>query len=187
MSIRQMSYEEGQALNIRECPKLQPKDTIVDELKKLSEDPNIKIVKSGKSYFDVTSKPEIFDAAHDDFKLEELTKIDQRDLRQTNVTPAFAEEPTDADPMSLLFKNTSQEDDEGEELERKTYYLRADQIEALRIISFKEHKDVSEAVRDFFDIAIATKSEQHGTNFRTEAEQNLLLNPRKSRKNKKRK
>lgn len=180
MSIRQMSFEEGQELNIRECPKLQPKNTTIEELKKLSEDETIKIVKSGKSYFDVTARPEIFNAAHDDFKLDELTKIEQRDLRQTDVTPAFAEEKVDVDPMALLFQNTSRPEKEpAEPMKRATYYLRQDQLEALRLIRFKEVKDVSYVVRELLDIAIAEKSREHGTDFKEEAEQNLLLRLKK--------
>lgn len=177
-----MSFEEGQALNIRACPKLPPKNTTIEELKKLAADENIKIVKSGKSYFDVTTKPEIFEQAHDDFKLDELTKIDQRDLRQSEITPAFTESE-DADPMAALFKNTSQEEEEQiEEYERKTYYLRPDQIVSLDHLRLLEGKDVSEMIRELIDIGIAEKSTARGVDFRAEAEKILLEQPRRPKK-----
>lgn len=189
MSIRQMSFEEGQALNIQECPRLAPKDTTFEELEKLANDNIFLIVKSGKSYYDVTKKPEIFEQAHDDFNLGSLTKMDQRDLRRTELAPAF-DEPIqpDTDPMALLFKNTTPQDEEGvDELERKTYYLRLDQIETLRTICFKEDKDVSQVVRELLDIGITQKSELHGFDFKTDSEQKILTKPRKpKRKNRKR-
>lgn len=189
MSIRQMSFEEGQALNIQECPRLAPKDTTFEELENLSNDQERLIVKSGKSYYDVTKKPEIFEQAHDDFSLNSLTKMDQRDLRRSEITPAF-DEPTqvDADPMSLLFQNTTpQEEAEIEELERKTYYLRLDQIETLRTLCYKENSDVSRIVRELLDIGIAQKSELHNFDFKTDSEQKILAQPRRPRrKNRKR-
>lgn len=182
MSIRQMTFEEGQALNIRTCPKLPPKNTTAEELKKLMADESVKIVKSGKSYFDVATRPEIFEQARDDFKLEELTKIDQRDLRQADVTPAFAE-TDDTDPMAALFKNTSQEEEEQvEEYERKTYYLRLDQIVSLEHLCLLEGKDISEMIRELIDIGITDKSTARGVDFRAEAERILLEQPRKPKK-----
>ena len=184
MSIRQMLFEEGQELNIRECPKLQPRDTTVEALQKLMDDETVKIVKSGKSYYDVSSKPEIFDAARDDFSLESLTKVDQRDLRHSEMKPAFQDENTsNPDPMAALFQKTeSDEEEPAEEYERKTYYLRLDQIEALKALRFKEDRDVSAIVRELFDIAIAQKSLEHNFDFRADAEQRLLANPRKPKK-----
>ena len=189
MSIRQMSFEEGQALNIQECPRLAPKDTTFEELENLVNDEKIFIVKSGKSYYDVTKRPEIFEQARDDFKLNSLTKMEQRDLRRTEMTPAFDEQAqADVDPMAMLFKNTTpQEEEDIEELERKTYYLRLDQIETLRTIVYKEHSDVSRVVRELLDIGIAQKSELHGFDFKTDSEQKILAQPRKpKRKNRKR-
>lgn len=182
-----MSFEEGQAVNIRECPKLPTKDTTIEELKKFAQDENFLIVKSGKSYFDVTKRPEIFEQAHDDFDIDLLTKIDQRELRQAEIMPAF-NEPIDNDPMSLLFQNTSEEEEVYEEYDRKTYYLRLDQVETIRQLCFKEHADVSEMIRELLDMAIAQKSEQHGYDYRAESERNLLTKPRKpKRKNRKKK
>lgn len=183
MSIRQMSFDEGESLKIRECLKLPP-NTSIEELKKHAENQEILIVKSGKSYFNVTAKPEIYDQAKE-FDISSLTGIDKRDMQQTDATPAFPEKQ-DIDPMSMLYQNTSQTDEEEyEEYERKTYYLRLEQIEVLKILCFKENKDVSELVRELFDIAIEKKSEEHDYDFQAEAAQRLLTTPRKKKKRKK--
>lgn len=185
MSIRELSFDEGQSLNIRECPKLPPNQTTLNALKDYETRKDILIVKSGRSYHDVTSKPDIFNQARP-FDLGSLTAIEQKELQQKEVTPAFSEDK-DADPMAVLFKNTAQEEDEEEyeEYERKTYYLRLDHIESLRRLGFVEQRDVSDLVRELLDIGIASKSVEHNTDFRKEAEEHVLTQPRKPKKRKK--
>lgn len=185
MGIRQLTFEKGEELNIRECMKL-PKNTSIETLQEYANKADAMIVKSGKSYFDVAARPEIYEAA-EEFDLSSLTPIDQREMRRTEITPAF-DESVENDPMAMLYQNTSQpEEEEYEEYERKTYYLRPNQIEALRLICFKQVKDVSEAVRDLLDAAIAAKGEEFGVDFLAEADKNLLAMPRKPKKRKKRK
>lgn len=186
MSIRQMSFEEGQALNIRECQRIPSKNTTIDELKDYAVREDMLVVKSGTSYFDVTAKPEIFEAAHE-FDIDSLTNMDRRDLKQTELEPAFSSENNaDADPMAALFRNTSQdEEEEYEEYERKTYYLRSVQVEALRLLCFHEHKDVSEMVRELLDTAITEYGKRHFEDIYAEAEKNLQNKPKKIRRKKK--
>lgn len=179
MAIRQLLFDKGEEFDITNKATRIPSDKVLENMKNFLEDENTLIVKCGKSFWDVTAAPEIYEAGSE-FRVEDLTSIDMKQMgKQTPPKPAFVEnilqDPAD-NPLSALYHRTDEEEpeEEPEELERKTYYLRPKDIEALTILCHETRTEVSAMVREIFVRGIASIAEDIGYgDIYAEAEANL--------------
>ena len=181
MAIKQLDYNKGEELNIRSYPRLQSAE-ILEKINETIERTDMLIVKCGKSFWDVTKAPEIFEQA-DEFNPESLTGIEKKEMQKSNApAPAYEDNYTlEDDPMNLLFHRTEEEP----EYVRKTYYLTPTQVEWLRLLCFHRHEEVSEMVRQIFDCALPILSEAYG-DLGAQAANNVSQNPPKTKKRKRR-
>ena len=178
MAIRQLPFDKGEEFELRSKATRVPNDEIGENLKKYLEDEQRLIVKCGKSFWDVSSWPEIYEAG-DEFRVEDLTSIDRKQMeKQDPPKPAFVEnllqEPRN--PLAELYHRTDEEEveEEPETLERKTYYLRPKDIEALTILCHETRTEVSAMVREIFERGISSIAEDIGhEGIYAEAEANL--------------
>ncbi|MBQ8248158.1 MAG: hypothetical protein IJZ42_13600 [Lachnospiraceae bacterium] len=148
MAIRKMEFVKGDELNIRSFPRIENK-VIYENLDKLMEDETQLIVKSGKSYWDVTQNPEIFKQA-EEFNPNELTGIEKKEMQQaTAPVHAYSEQPeAPIDPMSMLYQKTEEEEEEPEYVVRKTYYMSELAVEVIDAYRYVNKTEISEAVRE---------------------------------------
>lgn len=177
MAIKQLPFEVGEELGVRQKGNRFPENEILDNLKKNLERDDVLIVKCGKSFWDVTAYPEIFDAG-EEFTVESLTATDLKQMEKPKVpTPAFKSPVQDPNPMSILFHKTDEveeEEEEQERLVRKTYYLRPKDIEALTILCHETRVEVSAMVREIFERGINSIADEfeYGDIY-AQAEENL--------------
>ena len=156
MAIKQLPFEVGEELGIRQKGNRLPESEILENLKNNLERQDVLIVKCGKSFWDVTAYPEIFEEG-EEFTVENLTATDLKQMEKPKMpTPAFKSPVQEKNPMSILFHKTEQEEEEeGQEmLVRKTYYLRLTDIEALTILCHETRVEVSAMVREIFERGI---------------------------------
>lgn len=153
MAIRKLVWEKGVALGIREKAEKVDDELVLKYLKDNLENPEQLILKCGRSFWDVTHSPELFEEG-EEFTPDDLTAIDYKQLKSVEPpAPAFKEEqaPASEDRMNLLFQKTEKEEEEEEEtLVRKTYYLRTKDVEALTILCHETRLEVSAMVREVF-------------------------------------
>lgn len=179
MAIRQLPFEKGEEFEIRSKANRVPSDEVLEHIKEHLADEKTLIVKCGKSFWDVSAWPEIYEAG-DEFRVEGLTSIDRKQMgRPEPPKPAFVEnilqDPAD-NPLTALYHRTDEDEaeEEPEVLERKTYYLRAKDVEALTILCHETRTEVSAMVREIFVRGIASISEDIGYgDIYAEAEANL--------------
>lgn len=165
MAIKKMTWEKGQALGIREKGEKLPDDLVLKYLDENMQNPEQLILKCGKSFWDVTNAPMLFDEG-EDFDPSELTSIDKKQLSEkATAVPAFQDEPdnTEADRMNLLFRRTEDEEpEEADTLERKTYYFRSKDIEALTILCHETRVEMSAMAREIFERGIKSIADEFG-------------------------
>lgn len=187
MAIRQLPFDKGEAFEIRSKANRVPNDEIGENLKHYLEDEKRLIVKCGKSYWDVSAWPEIYEAG-DEFRVEDLTSIDKKQMgKQAPPKPAFVDnilqEP--ASPLAALYHRTDVDEAEEEHVEydRKTYYLFQRQVEALRILCHETNMEVSAMAREIFERGIPSIAEEIGhDDIFAEAEANLAKHGTTGRK-----
>lgn len=178
MAIRKLSWEIGDSMGIRERGEKLADDLVLKYLDDVAAHEEQLVVKCGKSFWDVTNAPEIFERG-EEFDPNSVTEIDRAQMgAPTQPKPAFqtAQPAVADDPMKLLFQKTepNETDDKPEKLERKTYFLRPTQIEALAILCHNERVEVSVMVREIFDRGMASIAEQLGyDDLFAEAESNI--------------
>lgn len=178
MAIKQLSYEAGEELGVRQKGNRIPENEILDNLDHILQSEDFHIVKCGKSFWDVTAHPEIFEKG-EEFSVESLTATDLKQMEKPKVpTPAFKSpvQDTNTNPMSILFHKTEEEEEEEEQekLERKTYYLRPKDIEALTILCHETRVEVSAMVREIFERGInSIAAEMEYGDVYAQAEENL--------------
>ena len=178
MAIRQLPYETGEELGIRQKGNRLPENEILENLEHNLQSEDSLIVKCGKSFWDVTFHPEIFEKG-EEFIVESLTATDLKQMKKPKApTPAFkAPAQEEVNPMSILFHKTDEEEDDEEEteiLERKTYYLRPKDIEALTILCHETRVEVSAMVREIFERGInSIAAEMEYGDVYAKAEENL--------------
>lgn len=165
MAIRQLPFELGDELGIRQKGTRVPDDEILENLEHNLQSEESLIVKCGKSFWDVTFHPEIFDKG-EEFTAENLTATDLKQMEKGKTpTPAFKSTAQDEvpNPMSILFHKTEEvegEEEEQERFERKTYYLRLADIEALTILCHETRVEVSAMVREIFERGIKSIADE---------------------------
>ena len=187
MAIRQLPFDKGEEFEIRNKANRVPNDEIGENLKQYLEDEKRLFVKCGKSFWDVSAWPEIYEAG-DEFRVEDLTSIDKKQMeKQTPPKPAFVDnilqEP--ASPLSALYHRTDDGETEGEpvQYDRKTYYLYPRQVEALRILCHETNMEVSAMVREIFERGIPSIAEEIGhDDIFAEADANLAKHGTTGRK-----
>ena len=179
MAIRQLPFEKGEEFEIRNKASRVPNDEVGENMKALLQDEQRLIVKCGKSFWDVSAWPDIFEAG-DEFRVEDLTSIDRKQMEKKDPPkPAFVEnilQESSNNPLSALYHRTDEEDveEEPEKLERKTYFLRAKDVEALTLICHETRTEISAMVREIFERGIASIAEDIGYgDVYAEAEANL--------------
>lgn len=155
MAIKQLPFEKGEEFGIRQKGHRLPSDEVMENMKWNLENDTL-IVKCGKSFWDVSAYPEIYEAG-DEFRVEDLTSIDRKQMEKAAPPkPAFEEsaknEPS-LNPMAYLFHKTEPEEPEQEPvaLVRKTYYLEPKHVEALTILCHDSRVELSAMVREIFD------------------------------------
>lgn len=153
MAIRKMEFTKGDELNIRSFPRIENK-YITENLEDLRKNETALIVKCGKSFWDVSEKPEIFEQA-EEFDPEELTGIEKKEMQQAAASPlahAYEDrkesEQEDNDPMSMLYQKTEEEEVQIEYLSRKTFYANPVILAIIDTYCFRNRTDVSEAIRE---------------------------------------
>lgn len=165
MAIRKLTWGRGSELGIREIAEMLDGELVLKYLDENLKNPEQLILKCGKSFYDVTNCPKLFDEG-EEFDPSELTSIDKKQLNERPApVPAFQDEPEPAkdDRMNLLFQKTEEEEEaEPEKLERKTYYLRPKDIEALTILCYETRVEVSAMVREIFEIGIKAIADEIG-------------------------
>lgn len=162
MAIKQLPYEIGEELGIRQKGNRIPENEILENLEHNLQSEESLIVKCGKSFWDVTFHPEIFEKG-EEFTPENLTATDLKQMEKPKIpTPAFKAPEQEVNPMSILFHKTEDagEEEEQERLERKTYYLRPKDIEALTILCHETRVEVSAMVREIFERGINSIAEE---------------------------
>lgn len=187
MAIRQLPFEKGEEFELRSKASRVPSDEVLEHIKEHLEDERTLIVKCGKSFWDVSAWPEIYEAG-DEFHAEDLTSIDLKQMEKKEPPkPAFVEnilqEP--ANPLTALYHRTDEEEpeEEPEELVRKTYYLRRKDVEALTILCHETRTEVSAMVREIFERGISSIAEDisYGDIY-AEAEANMAKHSSVSKK-----
>ena len=181
MAIRQLPFEKGEEFEIRGKANRVPSDEVLEHLKEHLEDEKTLIVKCGKSFWDVSAFPEIFEAG-DEFREEGLTSIDLKQMEKKEPPkPAFVDnilqEPTN--PLTALYHRTDEEEveEEPQQWDRKTYYLYPRDVEALRILCHETNTEVSAMVREIFARGIPSIAEEIGhDDIYAEADHNLAKN-----------
>lgn len=154
MAIRKLLFEEGEKFELRSKTTRVPNDEILENMQQYLQDEGRLIVKCGKSFWDVSAYPEIYEAG-EEFHEEDLTSIDKKQMEKKEAPkPAFVEnlinQPAD-NPLAALYHKTEEEEEpEPEVLDRKTYYLRQKDVEALRILCYETNTEVSAMVREIF-------------------------------------
>lgn len=148
MAIRKLEFTKGEELNIRSFTRIENK-MIFENLNGLMENKEQLIVKCGKSFWDVTGSAEIFEQA-EEFNPGELTGIEQKEMQQTAAPAhAYSEKPEKAaDPMSMLYQKTEEEEEEPEYVVRKTYYMSELVVEIIEVYRYAYGTEVSETVRE---------------------------------------
>lgn len=176
MAIKQLPFEKGEKFGIRQKGHRIPSEEVMENIKHNLENETL-IVKCGKSFWDVTAYPEIFEEG-DEFRVEDLTSIDRKQMeRPEPPKPAF--EGTGAtgsksNPMSMLFHKTETSTPEPVTLVRKTHYFEPKQVEAVRILCHLENMEVSAMMREIVVRGVNSIAKEfgHGDVF-AEAEANL--------------
>ena len=80
MNIKQLKFDIGEELNIRECPKLKTKS--IDELQALVSEGTM-IVKCGRAYYDVSNRIDIYEHEQaEELDISSLTSIDRKDKQE---------------------------------------------------------------------------------------------------------
>lgn len=176
MAIKQLPYEAGEELGIRQKGNRIPENEILENLEHILQSEDFHIVKCGKSFWDVTAHPEIFEKG-EEFSAESLTATDLKQMEKPKVPAQVFKSPVqETSPMSILFHKTEEdeEEEETEILERKTYYLRLKDIEALTILCHTTRVEVSAMVREIFERGINSIAEEmnYGDVY-AQAEENL--------------
>ena len=163
MAIKQLHFDRGEELGIRQKGNRLVESEVMENLKQNLEKEDVLIVKCGKSFWDVTAYPEIFEEG-DEFRVEDLTATDRKQLEKAKKPePAFKEAEN---PMSALFHRTDieEKEEETEQLERKTYYLRPKDVEALTIIQHETRVQVSAIVREALERGLNSIADEIGYN-----------------------
>lgn len=176
MAIKQLPFEKGEELLIRQKGNRLIESEIMENLKHNLIREDLLILKCGKSFWDVTAYPEIFDEG-DEFRVEDLTDTDKKQLGKVEAPePAFKTTTPVENPMSMLFHRTDMENNKKEKdsLLRKTYYLRPKDVEALTILCHYTRVEVSAMVREIFERGLTSIADEVGYgNLYGEAEENL--------------
>lgn len=186
MAIKQLPFEKGEELGVRHKGNRLIESEIMENLKNNLVREDLLIIKCGKSFWDVTAYPEIFNEG-DEFRVEDLTETDKKQLGQVKAPePAYKAPETTDNPMAMLFHRTDTEDGEQEKEEylRKTYYLRPKDVEALTILCHWTRVEVSAMVREVFERGLKSIADEieYGDLY-AEAEENLskgILGKKKS-------
>ena len=115
MAIKQLPYEAGEELGIRQKGNRIPENEILENLEHILQSEDFHIVKCGKSFWDVTAYPEIFEKG-EEFSAESLTATDLKQMEKPKVpAQAFkAPAPEEINPMSILFHKTDEVEEEEE-------------------------------------------------------------------------
>lgn len=177
MAIRKLTYDKGDALGIHEKGEKLDAALVLKYLDDNLQNEEQLIVKCGKSFWDVTNAPEIFEAG-EEFTPEDLTAIDEKQYGKTDAAkPAFAKTPEEEkeDRLNLLFQKTDKEPEETpEKWVRKTYYLREKDVEALSIMCHVNSIEVSAMVREVFERGLTSIADEieYGDVY-AEAEENI--------------
>lgn len=161
MAIRQLLFDIGENLGIRQKGNRLIESDVLENLKKNLESKEQLIVKCGKSFWDVTAYPEIFEEGTE-FTVDDLTSIDRKQMaKKEPPKPAFEDDAT-SNPLAALYHKTDEEeeDEEPERLERRTYYLRPKDIEALTILCHETRVELSAMVREIFERGIGSIAEE---------------------------
>lgn len=191
MAIRKLNWEIGDSMGIREKAEKLSDELVLKYLEETMEHEEQLVLKCGKSFWDVTNAPELFEAG-DEFDPSSLTEIDKKQLSEGPAPKqAFQNEQSSIkeDPMSLLFRKTEKdEENEKEDYLRKTYYLRPKDVEALTILCHFTRVEVSAMVREVFERGLKSiANEIEYGDIYAEAEENLsngILGKKKSFKRK---
>ena len=186
MNIKQLKFDIGEELNIRECPKLKTKS--IDDLQALVSE-GTTIVKCGRAYYDVSNRIDIYEHEQaEELDISSLTSIDRKDISSSPVMAAVFPEGIDEradDPMAMLFQKTDVEEKKPEDetlLPRKTYFIRNNQITAMNQLCVLEDRKISEMVRELIDIGLEAKKEEYSRDFLAEAD--MIQNAQKQKKSK---
>lgn len=174
MAIKQLPFEQGEELLVRQKGNRLIESEIMENLKYNLERDDVLILKCGKSFWDVTAYPEIFEAG-DEFRVEDLTETDKKQMGQVaKPEPVYKAPYTSDNPMSMLFHRTDTEDEGKEKYLRKTYYLRPKDVEALTILCHYTRVEVSAMVRETFERGLQSIANEIGyEDLYAEAEENL--------------
>lgn len=162
MAIKQLPFEKGEELLIRQKGNRLIESEVMENLKNNLVREDMLIIKCGKSFWDVTGYPEIFDEG-DEFRVEDLTSTDRKQLETPKAPePAFKGNQVSDNPMSALFHRTDVEEKESEpeKLERKTYYLRSRDVEALMLLHTFTRVEISALVREVFERGLKSIAEE---------------------------
>lgn len=182
MAIRQLPFDKGQDFDITNKAARIRSDEVLANMENYLKDEKTLVVKCGKSFWDVTAVPEIYEAG-EEFQVDNLTDIDRKQMgKQEPPKPAFVDtilQDPKANPLTALYHKTDEEEVEEEppQLDRKTYYLYPRDVEALRILCHETHTEVSAMVREIFARGIPSIAEEIGKeDIYAEAEANLAKN-----------
>lgn len=176
MAIKQLPFEKGENFGIRQKGHRIPSEAVMENIKDNLVNDTL-IVKCGKSFWDVSAYPEIF-ASGDEFRVEDLTSIDRKQMNKPEPPkPAFVEAlvgDSKKNPMSMLFHKTDVQEPEPVQYVRKTHYFEPRQIEALTLLCHKTRLEVSAMMRAITDAGIEVLAEKLGYgDILAEADENL--------------
>lgn len=179
MAIKKLSFERGEELDIRTKGKrLDPAD-VLENMKQYLERQDALIVRCGKSFYDVTDYPEVFEEG-EEFREDEMTSIDVKQMqRPAAPRPAYqdpAKEQKAQNPLADLYHRTDKPENTevAEKLVRKTYYLRPVDAEVLTILCHETRVEISAMAREALARGMRSIAEEIGfEDIYAEAEQSL--------------
>lgn len=170
MAIRQLTFEQGQRLEVKNKASRFAPDEVLEKMDEYLRDEKTLIIKCGKSFWNVTAYPEIFEQG-EEFDPKGLTSIDLKQMQKpTPPKPAYEENPnedTKRNLMRQLFHKSDEVNSEDETQEeeskkrvRKTYYLNEIDVEALAILCYYLGVEVSAMVREIFERGLTSIAEE---------------------------
>ena len=179
MAIKKLTFTRGEELGIRTKGKrLDPAD-VLENMKQYLEQTDKLIIRCGKSFYDITDHPEIFEEG-EEFREEEMTSIDKKQMqRPAEAKPAYQDDTAEKkaeNPLADLYHRTDEpENKKAEEtLIRRTYIFRPTDIEAVRLLNHELGGEISALVREALARGLNSIAEEIGSgDIYARAEQSL--------------
>ena len=189
MAIRQLTYEEGEDYGIRQKGRRLPNDDVIENIN-LFLDNDALIVKCGRSFWDVSSYPEVFLAgdvyyADGAFSSNICQDVVREPIAQGSEVLNDGEHVDEPLPAQVPFTDFIVSKGVNDSLfVRGTYYLKKEQIEAMRILSYGENVQISALAREIFDRGLMSIAEEFSyPNLFEDAKANLKRGENRKKRN----